>query len=280
MAELDTRSFQEMAELTAVSGERKAALPLPVMLVLALLGGAFIALAGQASNIAAFGLLAHPESFGLGKCVAGLLFPIGLMMVVIAGAELFTGNTLMVTALAQKRISAAAMLRNWLVVYCGNFAGSLAIAGMIVASGQLEGGGGMLGAVTLKIAAGKTTLAFWPAFWLGVLCNWLVCLAVWMASGARGTAGKLLAIFFPVWLFVTSGFEHCIANMYYVPAGILSKGNELFVRLSGLSQTSLDGLNWQNFLVGNLVPVTLGNIVGGSLFVGMVYWYAYGRKRG
>ncbi|MCQ2444776.1 MAG: formate/nitrite transporter family protein, partial [Mailhella sp.] len=201
-----SRTFAEMTELTIASGEKKAALSAGRMLLLAFLGGAFIALAGEASNMAAYGLLARPETFGIGKCVAGLLFPIGLMMVVLGGGELFTGNALMVMALKVRRISLAAMVRNWVLVYLGNFAGCMAIVFMIGISGQLSAGGGMLGAVTLKIAAGKTSLAFMPAFWMGVLCNWLVCLAVWMACGAKDVTGKLFAIFFPIWLFVTSGF--------------------------------------------------------------------------
>jgi len=193
----------------------------------------------------------------------------------LTGAELFTGNTLMCMALAEKRITLAAMLRNWLFVYIGNFLGSLFLAHMIVTSGQLASGAGMLGGVTLRIAASKVALDFLPAFYLGLMCNWLVCLAVWFCWSARSQTGKMLGIFFPIWLFITSGFEHSVANMYYIPAGIMAAGNELFAQASGLSAEALASLTWGNFAIHNLIPVTLGNIAGGALFVGMIHWWTH-----
>lgn len=216
-------------------GEKKAKAGWVRQIVLAFWAGAFIAFAAEGSNMAAFNLLARPETYGLGKCLAGTIFPVGLMLVMLTGAELFTGNTLMCMALAEKRITLAAMLRNWLFVYIGNFLGSLFLAHMIVTSGQLASGAGMLGGVTLRIAASKVALDFLPAFYLGLMCNWLVCLAVWFCWSARSQTGKMLGIFFPIWLFITSGFEHSVANMYYIPAGIMAAGNELFAKASGLS---------------------------------------------
>jgi formate/nitrite transporter len=225
--------------------------------------------------MAAFNLFAEPTTYGLGKALAGVVFGTGLMLVVLAGGELFTGNTLMLAAVLDQKITVSKMLRNWLIVYAGNFLGSLLIAYMMVNSGLLGSGAAMLGAVTVKIAVYKVNLSFLQAFYLGIMCNWLVCLAVWISAGAETMAGKIFSIFFPIWLFITSGFEHSVANMYYIPAGILAKSNETFAQLSGLSQEALNSLTWGSFAVHNLIPVTLGNIVGGGIFVGMAYWYAY-----
>jgi formate/nitrite transporter len=246
------------------------------LLILSILAGAFIAFAAGGSNMASFNLLSNPDTYGLGKALAGSIFATGLMLVVVAGGELFTGNTMMLAAFSERKITLVGMLRNWMIVYVGNLMGSLMIAWMIVQSGLLDSGDGMLGAVTINIATYKVNLSFLKGFILGILCNWLVCLAVWMAYGAESMTGKLLAIFFPIWLFVTSGFEHSVANMYYIPAGIIARANnENFARLADLSSDSLDLLTWQGFFINNLVPVTLGNIFGGGILVAMAYLYAY-----
>lgn len=245
------------------------------LLTLGFLAGAFIAFAAEGSNMAAFNLLADPNTYGMGKALAGAIFGTGLMLVVLAGGELFTGNTLILAALCEKKVTIGKMLRNWAIVYSGNLLGSLFIAYLMFNSGLFSSGGDMLGVVTLKIAVYKVNLSFTQAFYLGILCNWLVCLAVWMAFGADTMAGKILAIFFPIWLFITSGFEHSVANMYYIPAGILAKTNEAFCQLSGLSDSALASLTWISFFRDNLLPVTLGNIVGGGVLVAMAYWYSY-----
>lgn len=265
----------EITEVTIVTAIEKAGSGLPKLLVLGVLAGAFIAFAAAGSNMAAFNLLAEPTTFGLGKALAGAVFGTGLMMVVLAGGELFTGNTLMLAAVCDKKITIRLMLRNWSVVYAGNFIGSLMIVYMMANSGLFSSGAHMLGAVTLKMAVYKVNLEFTQAFVLGILCNWLVCLAVWMACGADTTGGKIFSVFFPIWLFITSGFEHSVANMYYIPAGILIRVQEPFAELSRLSAEALDSLTWTSFLINNLIPVTLGNIVGGGVFVGMAYWLAY-----
>jgi len=267
----------EIAEAAVNAAMKKAALGLTplVQLVLAILAGAFIAFASQGSNMAAFNLLAEPETYSLGKVLAGAIFGTGLMLVILAGGELFTGNTLMIAAVLSKKVRVSAMLKNWAIVFAGNFVGAMLITLMIVASGQLDSGGGLLGGQTLKIAVHKVNLPFFSAFFLGIMANWLVTLAVWLSYGARDMTGKILAIFFPIWLFITSGFEHSVANMYYVPAGILAKSNPEWVAASGLSADALNTLNWPNFLIGNLLPVTLGNIVGGAVFVGGAYWFIY-----
>ena len=227
--------------------------------------------------MAAYGLLAKPETYGLGRCLMGAVFPAGLMLVVIAGAELFTGNTMMLLPLTQRRITLFAMLRNWFIVYAGNFAGSIVLTFLIYLSGQLNSGNHLLGGMTIKIAASKCSLTFVQAFSLGILCNWLVCLAVWMAMSARDVTGKIFACFFPIWLFITSGFEHSIANMYFIPAGLLAMQSPEWLESARTiaSTECLASLTWTNFFVNNLLPVTLGNIVGGGVFVAMAYGYIH-----
>lgn len=268
----------EITESFIATGQRKAELGIAEQIVLGILAGAFIAFASEGSNAAIHTI----ESVGIGKALAGALFATGLMLVVVAGGELFTGNCLMVISLVDRKISLPSLLRNWFFVYIGNFLGSVMLAYFINRSGQLNFSGGMLGGFTIRLAAYKTGLNFGYAFFMGILCNWLVCLAVWMAAAANDIAGKLLAIYFPIWLFITSGFEHSVANMYYIPAGIMAKASPLLVEQAlklGVSPEGLLGLTWGRFLVGNLLPVTLGNIVGGAFFVGLAYRFAYRPKR-
>ena len=189
-------------------------------------------------------------SAGLAKTLAGA-FTAGLMLVIAAGGELFTGNSLIVISCLERKSKWTGLLRNWFYVYLGNFLGSLLIAFFIVRSGQLNASGGALGGFTIKTAAYKTGLPFENAFLLGLLCNWLVCLAVWMSAGARDMTGRLLAIFFPIWLFITSGFEHSVANMYYISAGIMAKSNPEWVQaayIMGVTSAMLDNLNIVTFL--------------------------------
>ena len=262
----------EIMETFIGTGQKKAALSVVNQVVLGMLAGAFIAFASEGSNAAIHTI----ESVGLGKALAGALFSTGLMLVLVAGGELFTGNCLMIIALAERKISFTSMLRGWLCVYVGNFIGALLVAYCVNRSGQLGFSNGMLGGFTVKLAAYKVGLSFENAFFMGVLCNWLVCLAVWMAAAAGDITGKLLAIFFPIWLFITSGFEHSVANMYYIPAGIFAKGNPAFAAQAvKLGSGELGNLNWSSFFAGNLLPVTLGNVVGGAFFVGFIYWFTY-----
>jgi len=268
----------EIAESFIETGYKKATLSVFKMFVLGILGGAFIAFAAVGSTTAIHTI----DSAGIAKALAGAIFSGGLMMVVIAGAELFTGNCLIAISVAERRASWVKMLKNWLFVYLGNFVGAMLIVFLIQQSGQLDMSKYLLGGFTIEIAVKKVSMTFGNAFCLGILCNWLVCIAIWMAAGAKDIAGKILAIFFPIWLFIASGFEHSVANMYYIPAGILAKANPAYVNAAislGISQEKIDALNWGSFFTQNLLPVTLGNIVGGVLFVGMVYWLAYVRKR-
>ena len=271
----------QIAEETIKNGIKKSELAVSKMLVLGFLAGAFIAFAAEGSNMAAFNLFMNNDTYGLGKALAGAIFGTGLMLVIIAGGELFTGNVLILASVMDRQVLISKMLKNWIFVYIGNFFGSVFIAWMMNKSGLFSSGAAGLGVVTIKIASYKVGLSFGKAFFLGLMCNWLVCLAVWMAWGAKDITGKIFAIFFPIWLFITSGFEHSIANMYYIPAGIIAKGNQAMVDAAlsrGVTAEALDLLNWKTFFVNNLFPVTLGNIVGGGVFVACVYWFCYLKK--
>ncbi len=266
----------QMLDVCVDTGVAKAESSALKLFVLAILAGAFIAFAGAGSNMAAFNLLADPGTYGLGRMVAGSVFTAGLIMVVLAGGELFTGNVLIIASVADRKTTVGKLLRNWGIVYVGNFIGAVFIAFMCFYGGQFAGGEGVLGAITVKIAAGKVTMPFMKAFAMGILCNWLVSLGVWMSYSSTEVVGKIFAMFFPIWVFVTCGFEHCIANMYYIPAGIFAKAD--FGALSGVSAEALDALNWAG-MIDNLIPVTLGNIVGAGIFVALAYWISFRKAK-
>lgn len=270
-------SPSEIADFTVNAGIKKANLSALNQFILGILAGAFIAFGAQASNMATHTI----ADVATAKLIGGLIFPAGLILVLMAGAELFTGNNLMILALCERKITLIQLLRSWVVVYAGNLVGSVLIAILISWSGQLNYTGGLLGAVTIKAAAGKVALPFFPAVVLGVLCNWLVCLAVWTSFGAKDGISKAVCVFFPIWTFVASGFEHSVANMYYIAAGIFAKCHPSYVAKAieaGASQSVIDALNWSSMFTGNLIPVTLGNIIGGAGFVGLVYWFVYKKK--
>lgn len=278
---METKNFYAPSEIVDVAMGvcvKKVSTPYFKEFLLAILAGAFIGFASEGSNMAAFNLFARPETYGLGKALAGSIFGTGLMLVIVAGAEMFTGQTLILGAVLDRQVTLKQMSINWVLVWIGNLVGGVFMAYMMVQSGLFNSSDALLGGVTIKIAVGKTSLPFMSAFWLGVMCNWLVCLAVWMSFAAKDITGKLFAIFFPIWLFITSGFEHCVANMYYIPAGILAKSNPKWAEAAmalGVTPEKLDHLNWTNFFLVNELPVTLGNIVGGGVLVGAYYWFVY-----
>jgi len=265
----------EMATRAEYIGMRKAEAPAFTMFTLAILAGAFIALGAVFATNTAAGSGSLP--FGAAKLLTGLVFCLGLILVVVGGAELFTGNNLIVMAWASGKVTGRALLRNWGIVYAGNFVGSFGTALLVLWSRQYTFGGGTVGETALKIAAGKVNLDFFQAVALGILCNALVCLAVWLTFSARSTVDKIVAIIFPITAFVAAGFEHSIANMYFIPYGILIKGfDPAFATERGLDLTNL---TWGNFLFNNLLPVTIGNIIGGGLFVAAVYWSIFLRNQ-
>jgi formate/nitrite transporter len=276
---METKSPVQILEYTSDVGLAKAMRGKPSQFILAFFAGVFIAFASEGSNMAAFNLFANPDTYGLGKVLAGAVFGTGLMLVLIAGGELFTGNTLIIVGVLDRKVKVSQLLSNWLVVYIGNFIGSLFIAYMMNRSGLFNSGNGMLGGQTIKIAAYKTGLPFLSAFFLGIMCNWLVCLAVWVSYSTKDAVGKMFACFFIIGLFITSGFEHSVANMYYIPAGILAKANAVWTEAAHLGAEQLANLNWGTFLTRNLIPVTLGNIVGGAMMVGLLYWVALKKNR-
>jgi len=211
---------------------------------------------------------------GFARFLAGAVFSLGLMLVIIAGAELFTGNNLMISSAISGQIGFGTMLGRWGVVYAANFAGSVLVALLWVFSGLWKLGEGALGAAALRAAYTKVNLSFLEALLRGIGCNWLVCLAVWMALASRQIIGKIFAIFFPIMGFVALGFEHSVANMYFIPAGLFLRDLFGLAAPAGFAPASL---NWVGFLWKNLLPVTIGNIIGGAAFVGMSYWSAYMR---
>lgn len=257
---------------------KKARIKTKKLLILSFFAGVFIALAAQGSSFAAANLLANKDTLGLGKLVQGLTFTPGLIFVILAGTELFTGNCLMITAFLDKKVRLNEMLKSWILVYLGNFIGCLFVAFLLSISGQWLLGDGLVGIRTILIAKSKIDLSFGQAFVLGILANFLVCLGVWMSLGAKCYGSKALAAFFPVAVFVLSGFEHSIANMYYIPAGILAKNISNLGAKTGLDAAALASINIPNMLVKNLIPVTLGNIIGGAILVGLLYFLAYRKE--
>lgn len=238
-----------------------------------ILAGMMIGMGAAGSSVAAHGI----SDVGCARLIAAAIFPVGLMMVILLGAELFTGDCLMAIALPEKNITPIQFVRMLALVYIGNFFGGILVSFLVVLSGQLNYSGGQLGAYTIKVALGKVQLDAVQGISSGVLCNILVCSAVLMALCAKDMAGKLLASFFVILLFVTSGYEHCVANMYYITAGLIAKSDPLYVQktmdIYGITASQLEALNLKNMLVKNLLPVTIGNIIGGSFFVGLVLYY-------
>ncbi len=268
----EARSPQAVAQaVTKTIGVRKATMSLLNSAVLGILAGVYIGFGAQMATLVGQDA-AKFVGAGIGQVLVGAVFSVGLMLVVIAGAELFTGNNLMIASVLEREYGVGKMLGRWTVVYAANFIGSILLAYILFQSGLWKANANAIGAKALAIANTKATLPWGEAFFRGIGCNWLVCLAVWMALSAKDTAGKVLTIFFPIMAFVALGYEHCIANMYFIPTGLFLKGTP------AAGTMALDGLTWGNFFVKNLVPVTLGNIVGGALFVGSVYWLVYVRR--
>jgi len=266
----------EMAQRAEYVGVRKAEAAAVPMLVLALLAGAYIAFGAIFATTVSTGTsTAWP--YGVTKLLAGIVFCVGLILVVVGGAELFTGNNLIAMAWASGKVSTRALLRNWGIVYVGNFVGAIVIALLVFLSGQYTFGDGAVGVTVLNIAVAKVHLGFGQAIALGILCNILVCMAVWLTFSARSTMDKIAAIIFPIAAFVAAGFEHCVANMYFIPMGLLIK--QLDPAYAASTGIDLTDLTYSAFIVNNLIPVTIGNIIGGTLFVAGVYWAVFLKRR-
>ncbi len=249
-------SPSEICTACSTIGQGKASLSRRKMLLLGIFAGMFIAFAGVGATFA---------NIYVNKLAGACVFPAGLAMVLLAGSELFTGNSLMLVPLLKKKITLRSMLRSWLFVYIGNCIGAFAVAAACVYAGSFDA----IGDTVIATAAAKATLTPAAALLRGILCNVLVCIAVWMSFGAKTASGKIAAMFFPIMVFVLSGFEHSVANMFYLPAGLLMQ-----LRTSA----TVTELTVSGALLSNLLPVTIGNVIGGAGVVGLGYYLAYGRQ--
>ncbi len=253
----------------------KCKVPMKKFFILAILAGAFIAFGAQLSILVGSDAT---MGFGFTKFLSASVFTVGLMLVVVAGAELFTGDNLIIMSALEKKIRWSELLKAWIAVYIGNFIGSILVALLLYWSGLWSLNGSIVGAAALKIASTKVSLTFVQGLFRGILCNWLVCLAVWMATSAKDVIGKLFAIYFPIMAFVASGFEHSVANMFFIPYGIFLKSVPKVVEATGKTLGDFAGLSWGTLFTKNLISVTIGNIIGGVFFVGFIYWYVYLKK--
>ena len=275
---IDAYTPAQMAARVEKAGIVKGNLDFLSMFTLSVLAGAFIAF-----GAVLYTYVIHDSSLSMGltKLLGGMVFCLGLILVIVAGAELFTGNNLIVMACVSRRITIQRLLRNWIIVFCGNFAGSLVVVWLVSKSGQWTSSEAAVGVKALMIANGKVNLTFVEALSRGILCNILVCLAVWLCFSCRSVTDKVLAVIFPITAFVALGFEHSVANMYFIPAGLLLKQNPQILsaaeRILGQAP-ELSRLTVYGFLVRNLLPVTIGNIIGGGLLVGIIYWFVYLRR--
>lgn len=258
----------EIIEANIKVGTTKVNLPVFKMILLGIMAGAFIAIGGATSSTAAHGI----SDVGLSRLVAGCIFPVGLMMIVFVGGELFTGNCLTVMGVLDKKFLPALVIRDLIIIWISNLIGALIIDLLIFYSGNLDYSNGLLGAYAIKVAVGKCSISFSKGIVSGILCNILVCIAILMATAATDVAGKIWAIFFPIMAFVVGGFEHCVANMFYIPVGMLSATNPDYLSKAqeayGLTTDQLSRLSLSGFFT-NQIPVTIGNIIGGMLFVGL-----------
>lgn len=269
---LDDNAPKTIAETVSQKvGVGKTTSPWFSVFILAVLAGAYIGFGGVLATSVSFDM-ASRFGIGLTKFMAGSVFSLGLILVVIAGAELFTGNNLMISSVMTGDITFGKMLLRWALVFVANFIGAMVMVLLYYYSGLWKAGNGALGEAAVSNAAGRVTFTFIEALVRGIGCNWLVCLAVWMALSSRQTIGKIFAIFFPIMAFVAIGFEHIVANMYFIPIGILLNSYKGIGVQNGINPAML---NWGSFVIKNVIPVTIGNIIGGAVFVGMSYWSAY-----
>ena len=287
----DTIMPPAMAVRAEESGVKRAATDSLTIFVLSVLGGAFVAFgavfattvtAGSIAITSADGgsILSAGLPYGITRLLSGLVFCVGLILVIVGGAELFTGNTLLVMAWAGGKVTTRAVLLNWAIAFAGNFIGAIGAAGLMFLTTQYTFGGGAVGLAALTTANSKAVLSLVPAVTLGIMCNALVCLAVWMCYGARTTIDKVVTIVPPITAFAAAGFEHCVANMYFIPMGLFIKAGapDTFWKSIGKTPADFPALTWESFFLANLAPVTVGNIIGGSVMVGAVYWFVYLRK--
>lgn len=256
----------------------KTGLPVWKIIILGMMAGLFIAIGTSSSNLAVHAI----SNLGVAKLVAGCIFPVGLMMIVVIGGELFTGDCMVVFGCYHKDISVLSLCKLLVIVWLSNMAGSLILAGLVYASGQYDMSSGLLGAYTIKVAMGKVSLSFGKALSSGILCNIIVCIAVLFAGAAKDISGKLWGCFFPIMAFVVGGYEHCVANMYYIPAGMICLTNDTYRQVAmdtyGYTAEQLANLSLKGLFVNNLLPVTIGNMIGGMVFVALPLYLLHKNK--
>ncbi len=260
----------EIAKNYLATGKAKVSLPINKMFVLAILAGIYIGLAGMGATVAP----ATITNASVAKLVGACIFPTGLTLVVLAGSELFTGNCLLTIPLLNRDITLRQTVASWAVVYAGNFIGGLLVAAAVVYGHSFDLFGNGLAVSAIRTATAKCSMTFGDAFLRGLLCNLLVCLAVWLTMSAKDAAGKILGLFLPIMLFVLCGYEHCVANMYYIPAGLLAMGNPTYAQAAAAAGVDTGMLSWTNYFIAHLLPVTLGNMAGGC-GIGALYWWIY-----
>lgn len=264
----------EVAKNVIGIAKTKANLSVSRMIALGIMAGMFIGLAAVGSNTVSCTV----QSGSIAKLLCGCVFPGGLTMVLLAGSELFTGNSLMIIGVLEKEVKVSAMIKNLIFVYIGNFIGSIVIVLLAYYGGQYDLFGGALAVNTIKVAVAKSSLSFGKAVCLGILCNFLVCIAVWISFAAKTVGGKIAGLFFPIMMFILCGFEHSIANMYFIPAGLIANTNPAYHAAAIEAGVNVGNLTAGNFLINNLIPVTLGNMIGGMVLVGCMYWFIYLKK--
>jgi len=268
---VDAFTPAEVAEKVKTIGVDKANMHFLSLVILALMAGAFIAFGAMYYTVA---ITDSTMSYGLTKLLGGVAFSLGFIMVVVAGAELFTGNTLVVMAWAKGKVSLPALLKNWTIVYIANAVGAFVMVYLVYLSGYLDAHHHQVGATAMKVGLAKVDNTLTESFVLGLFCNVLVCLASWMVYASRTVSDKVFAILFPISAFVAMGFEHCIANMYMIPVAILASFDPAIVAASGLDASQLQDLSFNGFMM-NIIPVTIGNIIGGAVFVAMTYYLVF-----
>ncbi len=268
---VDAFTPAEVAEKVKTIGVDKANMHFLSLIILSLMAGAFIAFGAMYYTVA---ITDSNMAYGMTKLIGGLAFSLGFILVVIAGAELFTGNTLVLMAWAKGKVSLPALLKNWTIVYLANAVGAFVMVYLVYLSGYLDAHHHKVGATVLKVGLAKVDNTLTESFVLGLFCNVLVCLASWMVYASRTVSDKVLAVIFPISAFVAMGFEHCIANMYMIPVAILASMDPAIVAASGLEVSQLQDLSFNGFMM-NIIPVTIGNIIGGGVFVAMTYYLVF-----
>ena len=286
MSQIDTKEGiflyntpEKIVEFTNKISVTRSKKPIPIILLGALMAGLFVAVGASSSSAAVYGI----TNTGLAKCLCGAIFPIGLILIVLLGGELFTGSTMMIMSSMKKQVKWHKMFSLLGLIFIGNFIGALIVVLFVTNTGQYNYDAGALGAYTIKVAVSKTSLSWGTVFASGIMCNTIVCLGILMATSAKSVIGKVSVCFFSIWVFVIGGYEHCVANMYYLPAGMVAASNPDYVAkaidLYGVSADGIANLNVGTMFLNSLIPATLGNMVGGMIIVSIPMFLLYSFRK-